>query len=103
MLGENHVSDLLARPAHVRTAPKHELVTDDAEGEVVDRLRVVLSAHDFGCHVAWRARSVLGVLGLEDLCNAHIRDSHVAIVFHHNVFRLDISVDHALVVHVLEP
>jgi hypothetical protein len=51
LFGENHVSDLLARPANIRTSPEHELVPDYANSKIIDCLGVVLTAHDFWSHI----------------------------------------------------
>lgn len=64
---------------------------------------MVLATHDLWRHVAGCTRGVRTVLGAEDLGDAHVSDAHVAVFFHHDVLRLDVSVDHALVVHVLKP
>ena len=57
---------------------KHALVGHNSDGEEVDRLRVVLSAHHLGCHVPGCARRVLRVVLPPDARDAEIRDAQVA-------------------------
>jgi len=58
LLRKEHIPDLLAGAPHVGPPPHHELVADDAERKVIYAVAVVLPAHDFGGHVAGRARCV---------------------------------------------
>lgn len=59
--------------------------------------------YHFLTHVAWCARRVLRILGSPDSCDTQISDTHIPIMFHYNVFGLYISMDHSVVMHVLEP
>jgi len=102
LLCEDHITDLLAAAADVRAPAHHELVADDADGEVVDSVAMILAAHNLGCHVAGRTRRILRVLISQDLCNAHICDAHIARLLHDDVLRLDIAMNHPLIVHVLQ-
>ncbi len=86
---------------------------------------MILAAHDFGRHIAWSARCVLGVLLSPDARDSKIRDSQVAfttvrtermirnkrnflvdygltIGFNHQIFGLYISVNDILGVKVLK-
>lgn len=63
---------------------------------------MVLATHDFGSHVSGCAAGFLGIVGVPDACNAEISDSQVAFVVEDEVFGLDVSVQHALIVHVVQ-
>jgi hypothetical protein len=102
LFGKDHVSDLLPRPANVRSFAHHELVEHDAEGEIINGKSVILPTHYFWRHVARRPRSILAVLFPLNLCNAHICDPNVTSLFHDDVLRFDISMDDALSVHILK-
>ena len=89
----------------------HALVPDHADCEVVNRDSVVLAAHNlrrYGrrfkrlTHVTRRSARVLAVLGRPDARDAEVGDTEVALVVEHEVFWLDVSVDDAVVVNVLE-
>lgn len=81
---------------------KHELIAYHTNCKVVYQKSVVLSAHHLRSHVAWSARGVLGVFWLEDPCDAHVSDPHIAIAVHHQIFRFDVSVNNPMTVHVLK-
>ncbi len=113
LLGEDVVSDLLARLAHVGPPTEHALEGDHADREVVHSHPVVLTAHNFGCHVARRPRGVLGVVGSPLAGDPKVRNADVpcggvkeililTIFFEDEVLWLNIAVDDILVVDVLE-
>ena len=52
---QNVIANLLSVLPMVRPLAKHALVGDHAHRKVVDSDAVVLAAHDFWSHVAWRA------------------------------------------------
>lgn len=96
------VSDVLPSFAVIRPLTKHSFEADDADGEVVDGDAVVLAAHDLGRHVAGRAAGVLCVLRIPDARDAEVREPEVAVAVEDEVLGLDVAVDDALVVHVLQ-
>ena len=102
LLCKDHIADLFATTTNIGTAPHHELITDDTDGKVIDTKPMILAAHHFRRHIAWCARCVRRVLSFQYFGDAHVCDAYVAIVFHHNVFRLDVTVDYALIMHVFK-
>lgn len=56
------VSDLTSALASVGSSTVHALVPNHPHGEVVSRYAVVLTAHNFGGHVAWSARGLTAVV-----------------------------------------
>ena len=102
MLGEDLVPDILAVPAIVRPLAHHELVANHTDRKVIRRKRVRLPAHDFGGHVAWRARGLIAIVLPYNPGNAHISDPHVATLLHYRVLRFYVSMDHSLIVDILE-
>lgn len=102
LLGEHHVSDVLAGFADVGASTQHELVSDNTNCEVINCIRVILPTHYFGCHVARRPRRVLAVFGLPDFGYSHISDPNVACVLHHEILWLDVAVNHTLSMHIFE-
>ena len=51
LVGQDAVTDFLATTPVVRATAEHALVSDDAEGVIVDADPVILLAHDLRCHV----------------------------------------------------
>jgi len=62
---------------------EHALVGDDPHREVVNRNSVVLSTHDFRCHVAWSATCVLGVLWVQNSGDPEVSNAQVALLVKH--------------------
>lgn len=102
LLGEDVVADLLPGLAQVGPPPEHALVRDHAHREVVDRAGVVLAAHDFGRHVAGRARGVLRVVFPPHARDPEVRDAQVPVALDHKVLRLYVPMNNILIVDVLE-
>lgn len=55
LLLENVLANFLSIFTMIGPLAKHALVSDDPHSEVVDCHSMVLSAHDFWCHIAWGA------------------------------------------------
>ena len=99
---EYHISDLFPAAANVRPASEHELITDDSHSKVVHCEAMVLTAHHFRGHIAWCSRSVGAVICAEHFGDSHVGNSNVPIFFHDDVFRLDVSMNDPLIMHILE-
>jgi hypothetical protein len=52
---ENLLPDLSSRFADIWTAAIHALVSNDTYCEIIGGHSVVLSTHNFGCHISWGA------------------------------------------------
>ena len=52
LFGKHHVSNFFPIPADVRSTTEHKLVTNYTHCKVINCVCVILSAHDFWCHVA---------------------------------------------------
>lgn len=63
---------------------------------------MILATHHFRCHIAGRARGILAILWFKNLGDSHISDANVAILFHDDVLRFDVTMDNSLVMHVLQ-
>ncbi len=68
LLAQDVVTYFLAVLAYVRPPAKHALISDDANSKIVDCDSVVLTAHNFGSHVAGCSTGVFGVFGVPDTC-----------------------------------
>ena len=102
LLLEDSVSDFFPVLARVRSFAHHELIAKHAQSEVIYCHAMILPAHDLRSHVARRARSVVGVVGGPNPGNAHVGDVHVALLVEQQVLRLDVSVDHAISMHIVQ-
>ena len=58
---KHHVSNLFSITTDVRSTTEHKLVTNYTYCKVINRVCVILSAHDFWSHIARSSRSVLAV------------------------------------------
>ena len=103
LLGEDLVANVLPRFPRVGPPSQHEFVSDHAQSEIVNLDAVVLATHNFGCHVAWRARGIMRVVRRPDPRDAHVGYAHVAVRLKQQVFRLDVAMNHTITVHVLQP
>ena len=81
---------------------EHTLICDDTHCEIIDSNAMVLTTHDFRCHIAWRSRCVFRVLWVPQSCNTQISDSKVTIFVEDQIFRLDISMQYCILVKVFE-
>lgn len=63
---------------------------------------MVLATHDLGRHVAWGAGGFLGVVGAPDPGDAEVSEAQVASLVEDEVFRLNVSVQDAFLVDVLQ-
>ena len=102
LLRKDVVANLLPVFALVGPLTVHALVCDDAHREVVDRDAVILTTHHFGGHVAGRATGVFGVLGVPHASDTQISDTHVTIFVENQILRLNVSVENAVLVEVLQ-
>ena len=88
---QNVVSDFFAVPPLVRSASVATLVRDYSHSKIIDCNAVILPAHNFGSHIARRARGVLRIFRIPKTGDAEISHSQVALVVKNKVFGLDIS------------
>ena len=63
---------------------------------------MILSTHDFRCHVSWCAGRVLGIFCFQNLGDAHVSDSDISIVLHDYILGFNISMNDTLIVHILQ-
>jgi len=98
---KHRISDIFPILALVRSFAKHKFVGNDAQCEVIYSDPVILSDHNFRRHVARSARCVVGVVRRPHSRNAHVCDSDVAILIQEKIFWLNVSMDHALRMHIL--
>jgi hypothetical protein len=102
LLRQNVVSDFFPRFPDIGPLSVHAFVGHYSYSEIVHSVRVVLSAHHFGSHVAWGSRGVLSILLSPVPGDSEISDSQVALIIDDQVLRLDVSVDNLFIVAVLE-
>ena len=99
---QNMVTDLLSIFAAIGAFAIHALICNDTHGEVVNGHAVVLSAHDFGSHVAGSARRIFGILRIPQTSDTQVCHSQISLLIKHKVLRLDISVKDRIFVQILE-
>jgi len=90
------VADVLPGAPLVGSLAHHALVGDDAHCEVVGGQAMVLSAHNFGRHVAGRARRLTRVVWRQNPRYSKVSQAQIAFIIEHKVFRLDVPMDNKL-------
>lgn len=96
------LTDLAPVPARVRPPAKHALVANDAHSKVVDSDTMRLSAHDLRRHVTRRARRIFLVLRIPYSRDTEVSDLKIAITVKDEVLGLDITMQNALLMEILE-
>ena len=98
--------DLLANFAaiatYVRSSSHHTLVTNDTHSKVIGYQSVILSTHDFRCHISRRSRCFARILRSHDSCDAEVSQSEIAIVVKDKVFRFNVSMNNVCCVDGIE-
>jgi hypothetical protein len=61
---------------------------------------VILSAHHFGCHIAWSARRVLAILSLPYFSDTEVSYTDVPALLYNEIFRFNISMNNSLIMHI---
>jgi hypothetical protein len=102
LLRENVIPYLLSCLPIIGPPPEHKLIPDDPKSEVIHSTAMILPTHDLRRHVSRCPRSVLRVFRSPNARDTQICEAHVAVLIHHHVFRLDVAMDHTIVVHVLQ-
>ena len=102
LLREHHISNFFATAAYVRSSSKHELVANYSNRKVINSVWMVLPTHDLWCHIPWRSRSILTIFWSKNFRDAHVSNAYIARLLHNDVLWLDISMEHALIMHVFE-
>eukprot|EP00344_Euplotes_crassus_P010586 CAMPEP_0196996562 /NCGR_PEP_ID=MMETSP1380-20130617/2414_1 /TAXON_ID=5936 /ORGANISM="Euplotes crassus, Strain CT5" /LENGTH=121 /DNA_ID=CAMNT_0042412575 /DNA_START=933 /DNA_END=1298 /DNA_ORIENTATION=+ len=64
---------------------------------------MVLAAHYFWSHITWSAASIFLIFGVPNSCYSKVSYPQISIVIKDDIFRLDVSVDNAVLVAVLKP
>ena len=96
------VADLFSVLAVVRSLTEHALVSDDTHGEVVYCHTVILPTHHLRCHIARRSRSIFRVLWVPYSSDTQVSNTQVTLFVEHEILWLDISVQNAVLVQVLQ-
>ena len=87
-------NDTVPYPSH------HALEANDSNCEVIDRYSMVLTAHNFRCHVARSSTCFLGVVRIPYSCYAEVGNSEVTLVVEDQIFGFDIPMEDAFVMDV---
>ena len=102
LLGKDAVSYFFPSLTGVGTTTKHAFVSNDAYSVIVHTHSVVLFAHHFRRHIAWRSACLFGVVLLPYSSYAEVCDLQVAFRIKDEVLWFDVSMYDELVVHEAE-
>lgn len=96
------LTDLFARTAVKGPSSKHQLMRDDSHSKVISRVRVILPAKDLRRHVSRRPTCVSIIISTKGPSNPKISQPRKPLTIEHYIFRLDIAMDDALRMQVLQ-
>lgn len=102
LLRQNVIAYLLPISPLVRTPSIAALVRDDSHGEVVDGHAMILPAHHFGRHIAWRARSVLRIFRVPQTGDSQVGHPQVPLRVKDKIFGFDIAVQNHVFVQIFQ-
>lgn len=94
--------DFFARGSNVWSPAQHEFVGHDAKCEVVDCERMAFSQHDLRSHIPWGSTGVLVVVLSHHSRDAEVSEPQVAIGVEDQILWLEIAMDNAMAVEVLQ-
>jgi len=90
---QNMISDLFPWFSLIRTFTIHAFISHNSNGKIINRSCMILSAHNFWCHVSWSSRCILGIFWSPYSCDTKICYSDITFHINYQVFGFDISVD----------
>ena len=64
---------------------------------------MLLTTHDFRCHVSRSSARIGVIVGLDDPCNTEVSDSEVSFIIEDEVLGFNISMNDVVKVQKLEP
>lgn len=102
LVGEDFVPDLLPRITHIRSVPKHYLVNDDAKCKKICLKGMIHPANDLRSHIPWRSAGLLRVILLLPAGHPEISDPEIPAFLEDQILRLEIAMDDALSMCVLQ-
>lgn len=102
LVGENLVTDLLPRIAHVRPIAQHYLVYDDPKRKEIRLKGVIHPADDLWSHIPRRSAGLLRVVFLLPASHPEISDPEVSAFLKDQVLGLEVAMDDAPRVGVLK-
>ena len=102
LLSQHFFSDFFTRTAMKRTSSQHQLVRDDSDSKIISWIRVILPAKDLRRHVARRSTSISTIISPKRPCNTKISQPCKPLTIQHYILRLDITMDNAFRMQVLQ-
>ncbi len=83
LFAQNLISNLFSVSSIIWSSPKHKFICNYPNSIVVYWERMILSAHNLWCHIAWSTTSISIVIRLNYSCNAKICDSDITLIIKH--------------------
>ena len=80
LAGEDLISDILASSSFIGSFTHHTFVRNDTNSEVVSGQAMILSAHDFRCHVTWRTTSLSGIVWRQNACYTKVGQPQITFI-----------------------
>ena len=99
---QNMISNFFSRFSLIRSFSIHTFICHDTYCKIIHRRRMILSAHNFWCHISWSSRSILSIFWSPYSCNSEICYPDVTIHVDHQVFWFDISMNNFFLMAVFQ-
>jgi len=96
------ISQLLSRSSLIRSPSHHKLKSTYSHCKIVNRNSMVLATHYFWSHIAWRTRSVYGVIGSPITGYPKICQMDIASGVKDQIFGFNVSMKNTILVQKLQ-
>ena len=103
LFGQHIFLDLSPIFTQIRSPPQHKLISNNSHSKVIYSERMILPTHNFRSHIPWSTTCIVRVVLSVFSRNTKISNSHVTLRIQHQIFRLDISMNNFVLVHILQP
>jgi len=90
---KNMVSYFFSWFSYIRSSSIHAFISNDADSKVINCSSMILSAHDFWCHIPRCTWSILSVFWSPYSCNTKISYTNITIIINDKILRFNISMN----------
>mgnify|MGYP006083951385 FL=1 len=99
---QNMIPNFFSGFTLIWTFSVHALICHYSYGEIIHRSRMILSTHNFWCHISWSSRCVLSIFWSPYSSNTKICYPNIAFHINDQVFRFNVSMNNLLFVTIFK-